>query len=172
MLPTGAVIDCVITLVGSDDLLDIEGFTRLALEQRTIPIDVTTQFNAELERAKRTLAVCVREVDAKKGADAPPLGSVSDWGRLPPETLQAVYLRYLELRELHDPLAGSVRLDDVQRAELLEAIAKKNTPLLRQCGLLRLIALLCSTDVRLVSSQTLRSLPGDSSPDSASATSE
>lgn len=144
-LPNNVELPCVITLLGAELLLDIEGIVRREMAERGLPNDHTTQQNYELARAKLTLAHAVREVDPVKRADAAPLGSVELWGRVPPETIAAVYERLIELRELHDPLADGMPLLPEEVVFIRDAIVKKNWTTLRAFGLQRLIAYLRTT---------------------------
>lgn len=165
-LTNGVSVPCVMTLVGTEQLLDIEGDVRKEMEARSIPNDHTTQHDFELARARRIMALSVRELDEKKRADAPQLGTVAEWGTLAPEIVIAAYSRYNELREIHDPLAGEATLTKAEYAEMVTAIEKKNLTLLRYCGVRKLTALLLTMAEQLASLQTPKSEPGDSSPES------
>lgn len=152
-LPNGVELPCTITLIGSAQLDDIEGDVRVEMEARHIPNDPTTAHHFELARARRIMALAVRQPGPKR-ADEAPLGSLKEWSELPPETLYAIYYRFNELRELHDPLAGEVRLTQEVLDAVKDAIAKKNSTLLRYFGAPTLIAYLFSTVDQPASSPT------------------
>lgn len=141
ILPNGIEVLYFMTLVGSERLLDIEGETYRAMERRGIEIGVMTEHNFELERTARTLAEAIVERDAPHAC----IGSVADWGKLSPEQLRALWVRYGDLVQKHDPLAPAVDLSSAEIAEIREAIVKKNAMLLLYFGVARLSAYLLTT---------------------------
>lgn len=162
-LPNGFTVPCAITIPGSELLLDIEGQVRAEMEQRGLPVDLTTQGNFELARARRTLMHAVRVWDERLGPDAPQLGSLSEWGQLSPETIGAAYARFGELRELHDPMSDDAHLSELDVMQIRSAITEKKTATLRYCGLNMLIAYLLTTADQHAPSPTPKPEPGPSS---------
>jgi len=153
-------LDAVMTLLGSQRLLDIDGEVERAMEKRGLEHSVLTMGKFELETAVRVLAEAV--MDATDTTQA--LGTVAEWGLLTPEVIGDLWRQYGDLREEHDPSIEQLTPDEL--LELRTAVSKKNGTLLRVYGARRLSAFLLTLDDPLASSETSRSSPGDSSPTS------
>lgn len=162
----GLNITALLTLVGTERLVDLEGEVVSAMEKRNLSLDVVNVAVWELERARHVLAEAVLDDDLKVRSNPPPIGSLADWGKVSKEIIAWLWNEYSELSEEHDPFA--VALTDSERAELAEALSKKNAPLLRSFGARRLAAWLTTSDVQLASSPTGTSSPGEPSPASSS----
>ena len=154
----GVPHDAVMTTIGSERSLDIEGEVARAMERRGFEQNVLTQEKFELEVAWRTLAEAV--LDSEQ--NPVPFGTAEQWGRLVPEVVGGLWIQYAELRAEHDPQVAELTEDEVRG--LRDAVAKKNGPALRYFGASRLSRFLLSLADPLVSSWTERSSPGDSSP--------
>ena len=150
-------LEAVMTLLGSDRLLDIDGDVVRAMERRGLDRDGLNLGRYELETAKRALAEAIREPsDPSK-----PLGTVDEWGQLPPEVIGDLWRQFGDLREEHDPVESPLTSDEI--VELRDAVSKKNGVLLRVFGARKLSAYLLSLDDPPASSSTPKSSPGDSS---------
>lgn len=156
----GLDMPAALLLVGSERLLDLEGESLRAMERRGIPRDVMNEPKFELDLAIRVLAEAVVESEENLTA----VGSASDWGRVAPEAIVALWLEYAALREEHDPADVALTDDDVR--QIRDAIVKKNGMLLRYFGPRRLASYLLSTSEEPASSPEPRSSPGDSSSES------
>lgn len=156
-LPGGTIVHGRMTVIGAARALDVEGDVVSAMSARALEQTVITQGEYELERAIRTLAEVVRDPDDKEQ----PLGSVADWGRLPQETISAMWLRYGDLRERIDPVSRP--LTQAERDEIANAISKKNATHLRSFGVRTLSAYLLASADRPASSATPLSSDGPSS---------
>lgn len=148
----------VMTVVGSERSLDLEGEVARAMDKRGLEQNVLTQGKFELELAWRTLAEAV--LDSEQ--NPVPFGTAEQWGRLVPEVVGELWVQYAELRAEHDPLVAELTEDEVRG--IRDAVSKKNGPALRFFGATRLSRFLLSTADLLASSWTERSSPGDSSP--------
>lgn len=157
-LPGGGELAAVMTLVGAQRLLDIEGEVARAMEARGLANTIETRHRYELERALRTIADAVLESDA----NPTPVGSTSEWGQLAPEVIGHLWAEYSELSEEHDP-AGET-LSSLEMLELKDALAKKNRTALVSFGARKLSDYLLFTADPPPDSPTPRSSPGDSSP--------
>lgn len=158
----GLEVTALLTLIGTERALDIEADVTRAMLRRGLP---ETQLNGgiwELERARHVLAEAVLDDDPEKRTDPPPIGTLADWGKLPKETIAALWSEYDDLSQEHDP--ADVALTDDERLVLAAAIEKKSVPLLRSFGAKRLTAWLLTTAAPPASSPTAESSPGDSSP--------
>lgn len=154
----GVPHDAVMTVIGSERALDIEGEVGRAMDRRGVEQNVLTQGKFELELAWRTLAEAV--LDSEQ--NPVPFGTPEQWGKLVPEVIGDLWVKYAELRAEHDPQVAELTEDEVQ--ELRAAVSKKNAPALRYYGASRLSRFLLSSADLLVSSWTEKSSPGDSSP--------
>ena len=156
----GLNMSAAMVLLGSERLLDLEGESLRAMERRGIPRLVMNEPKYELDLAVRVLAEAVVESET----DETPVGTAADWGRVPPETIVALWLDYAALREEHDPADVALTQDDVE--QIRDAIVKKNGMLLRYFGPRRLASYLLSTSGEPAASPEPRSSPGDSSSES------
>lgn len=153
----GVPHDAVMTVIGSERSLDIEGEVARAMDRRGLEQNVLTQGKFELELAWRTLAEAV--LDSEQ--NPVPFGTAEQWGRLVPEVIGELWVQYAELRAEHDPQVAELTEDEVR--DLRAAVSKKNAPALRYFGASRLSRFLLSTADLLVSCWTEKSSPGDSS---------
>jgi hypothetical protein len=158
VLVHGVPHDAIMTVIGSERSLDIEGEVARAMERRGLEQNVLTQGKFELELAWRTLAEAV--LDSEQ--NPVPFGTAEQWGRLVPEVIGELWVQYAELRAEHDPQVAELTEDEVR--DLRAAVSKKNGPALRYFGASRLSRFLLSSADLLASSWTERSSPGDSSP--------
>jgi hypothetical protein len=154
----GVELAAVMTVVGSERSLDIEGEVAAAMEKRGLEQNVLNQNKFELELAIRTLADAVLDSEANPA----PLGGLHDWGKLQPEVIGDLWMQYAELRTQHDPSVAELTEREVD--EIRDAVSKKNGPLLRYFGARRLAAYLLTLGDPPESSSTSTSSPGDSSP--------
>lgn len=154
-------LEAVLTLLGGERLLDIDGDVLRAMEKRGIELSVLTQGKFELETATRVLAEAILEAG---DTSTKPLGTVAEWGQLTPEVIGDLWRQYTDLREEHDPSIDELTSDEI--VELRVAVSKKNGALLRVFGTRRLAAYLLTLDDPPASSETPKSSPGDSSPES------
>jgi hypothetical protein len=154
----GVPHDAVMTVIGSERSLDIEGEVARAMDRRGLEQSVLTQGKFELELAWRTLAEAVLDSEQHPV----PFGTAEQWGRLVPEVVGELWVQYAELRAEHDPQVAELTEDEVR--EIRDAVAKKNGPALRYFGASRLSRFLLSSADLLASSWTERSSPGGSSP--------
>jgi len=154
----GVEIAAVMTVVGSERSLDIEGEVAAAMEKRGLEQNVLNQGKFELELAIRTLTEAVLDSEA----NPVPLGGLHDWGKPAPEVIGHLWMQYGELRAEHDPAIAELTKREVD--EIRDAASKKNGPLLRYFGARRLAAYLLTLDDPPASSSTSMSSPGDSSP--------
>jgi hypothetical protein len=153
----GVPHDAVMTVIGSERSLDIEGEVARAMDKRGLEQNMVTQGKFELELAWRTLAEAV--LDSEQNPI--PFGTAEQWGRLVPEVIGELWVQYAELRAEHDPQVAELTEDEVR--EIRAAVSKKNGPALRYFGVSRLSRFLLSTADLLVSSWTEKSSPGGSS---------
>ena len=154
-------LPAVMTILGAERVLDIDGDSMRAMEARGIPLNVATQGKYELETATRMLAEAVLE----SAANPVPLGSVKDWGSMPAEAIADLWLKYTDLRMRFDPSnVGDVSEEDI--AEIRDAIAKKNSKLLLYFGVQKLTAYLLITADQPAISPTPKSASGDTSSES------
>lgn len=163
-IPGVGVIDGWVTLIGTDRELDIEGEVVDAMTTRKLEAGLLNETAWQLERAKRTLAEAIFEVDPSENPAATRLGTHDLWGRLPKETLVDLYRVQLQLAEEHDP--ASYELTEEDRAAIRFAVEKKSEPALRSFGVRVLARYLATTVDPPASSLTPKSPPGDSSPGS------
>lgn len=154
-------LDAVMTVLGSERSLDIEGESIAAMARRGIEQTTLNQNKFELELAIRTLAEAV--LDSEE--NPVPFGNVGAWGKLEPEVIGDLWIQYAELRAQHDPAIEELTREEVDGIN--DAISKKNEPLLRWFGARRLSRFLLTSADRLASSSTERSSPGRSSPDAS-----
>jgi hypothetical protein len=158
VLVHGVPHEAVMTVIGSERSLDIEGEVARAMDKRGLEQNVLTQGKFELEFAWRTLAEAV--LDSEQ--NPVPFGTAEQWGRLVPEVVGDLWIQYAELRAEHDPQVAELTEDEVRG--IRDAVAKKNAPALRYFGASRLSRFLLSSADLLASSWTERSSPGGSSP--------
>jgi hypothetical protein len=158
VLVHGVPHDAVMTVIGSERLLDIEGEVARAMDKRGLEQNALTQGKFELELAWRTLAETV--LDSEQ--NPVPFGTAEQWGKLVPEAVGDLWVQYAELRAEHDPQVAELTEDEVRGIQ--DALSKKNAPALRYFGVSRLSRFLLSLADQLASSWTGRSSPGDSSP--------
>jgi hypothetical protein len=156
----GLDLPAVMVIVGSERMLDLEGESLRAMESRGIPRIVMNEARFELDLALRVLAEAI--VESKENPVA--IGTLAEWGKLPPETIVALWLEYTALREEFDP--ADVELTKAEIEEIHDAVVKKNATLLRYFGPRRLASYLLSTSEAPASSPEPRSSPGDSSSES------
>jgi hypothetical protein len=174
LLP-GLDTQAMMTLVGSERFLDIEGEVVLAMETRKLAPGTWNEGKFELERAKRVLAEAVREHDPLAKAEGrvpPPFGSLAEWGQLAPSIINAIWGQYAELVERFDPLADLTTLEPIEAMELRAAIEKKNLSVLRSFGLQKLCAYLLTSGDQHASSQTPKFGAGPEPLDSSTPTTE
>lgn len=155
-------LEAVMTLLGSDRLLDIDGDVVRAMERRGLSRDdIMNLGRFELETAKRALAEAVLEL-----GDPPtkPLGTVEEWGGVTPEVIGDLWRQYGDLREEHDPASAELTSEEI--LDLRGAVSKKNGVLLRVFGARKLSAYLLTLGDQPAISSTPRSSPGDSWPES------
>ncbi len=150
-------LPALMTLVGSERELDIEGEVAKVMGARGLEAGLLNQTAWEIERARRVLADAVLDADEKT-----PLGDLAAWGQMPKEVVIELWRWYIALSEEFDP--SLAELTSAERAELEAAIEKKSAPLLRSFGVSRLATYLLTTAAERASSPTPRSTPGDSSP--------
>lgn len=154
----GVELAAVMTLVGSERHLDVEGEVATAMERRGLEQNVLNQGKFELAEAIIILAESVLDSET----NPVPIGSVKDWGRLSPEVLGDLWMQYGELRAQHDPAIAELTQEEADA--ISDAVEKKNGGLLRYFGARRLSVYLLTSADRRASSSTERSPPGDSSP--------
>ncbi len=128
----GVPHDAVMTVIGSERSLDIEGEVARAMDKRGLEQNVLTQGKFELELAWRTLAEAV--LDSEQNPI--PFGTAEQWGRLVPEVIGELWVQYAELRAEHDPQVAELTEDEVR--EIRAAVSKKNGPALRYFGVSKL----------------------------------
>ena len=150
--------DAVMTVIGSERSLDLEGEVVRAMDKRGLEQSVLTQGKFELELAWRTLAEAVLDSEP----NPVPFGTAEQWGRLVPEVVGDLWVQYAELRAEHDPQVAELTEDEVR--EIRDAVSKKNAPALRYFGASRLARYLLTSAGPPASSSIERSSPGDSSP--------
>lgn len=154
----------VMTVIGSERQLDLEGETVKAMEGRGFTQAMQNELHQtkfELDLAIRVLAVVVRVSEQ----DPAPFGSLADWGQLVPEVIADLWQQYAELRAEHDPALGELAASELAGIEA--AVKKKDPVSLAFFGARRLARYLLILEDRRESSSTSRSLPGDSSPASS-----
>ena len=151
-------LDAVMTVVGSERSLDIEGEVAAAMEKRGLEQNVLNQGKFELELAWRTLAEAVLDSEDNPA----PIGTAAHWGQLAPEVVGDLWIQYCELRAEYDPSTTELTKEDADG--IRDAIVKKNEPQLRYFGARRLSRYLLTLADPPASSSTERSSPGDSSP--------
>lgn len=158
VLTGGVLVPGKMRLVGAAKALDIEGEVVAAMDVRGLVQNVLTQGEYELERAIRMLAEAVRDAEDTLKA----LGSVTEWGLVSQESINAMWLRYGDMREIHDPVSIPLTAEVV--AEINAALSKKNSQLLRSFGVRTLSSYLLATADRPASSARPPSSDGVSSP--------
>jgi hypothetical protein len=115
----GVSHDAVMTVIGGERALDIEGEVARAMDKRGLEQNVLTQGKFELELAWRTLAEAV--LDSEQ--NPVPFGTAEQWGRLVPEVVGELWIQYAELRAEHDPQVAELTEDEVR--EIRAAVSKK-----------------------------------------------
>ena len=148
----------VMTVVGSERSLDIEGEVAVAMEKRGLEQNVLNQGKFELELAWRTLAEAVLDSEDNPA----PIGTAAHWGQLAPEVVGDLWTQYAELRAEYDP--STTELTKEEADGIRDAIVKKNEPQLRYFGARRLSRYLLTLADLPASSSTERFSPGDYSP--------
>lgn len=155
----------LMTLVGSERQLEIEGEVSAIMASRGLGDPIAFAPAWELARAIRTLADAVLDDDQALRASPPAFGSVEEWGRVPREQVQEAWRMYGELCEKHDP--ASQQSFTEEEMELIRiAVVKKNATALPFFGAKRLSAFLLSMADQLASSTTAESSPGPLSSES------
>lgn len=153
-------IPAVMTLISTSRYKAIESEVSEEMANLHLELNRTNETTFELERARRTLAEAVREpdpADPTKGAG--PLGTLAEWGELPPDVVGDVWRTYLDVRAAHDPV--SAPLNDDELATIVDAVKKKDVVLLRFCGVRRLATFLVTTGALPAISPTPSSGPSD-----------
>lgn len=130
-------LPAAMTLVGTMRRNEIESQVSRWMKERDLDAGLLNQSAWELARAVHTLAAAVLEDDPAKGTAAAPIGTVDEWGQLPPEIVVEMWRTYNDLSEEHDP-GELAALSDEDIAYIRDAIAKKNARALRACGVRRL----------------------------------
>lgn len=157
----GLKLTALLTLLGTERALDLEGVVRKAMQARGIPESPFHEGMWELERARHFLAEAVLDDDPAKSGNPPPIGSLAEWGALPKETIAALWAMYDDLSQENDPVDVVLTPDD---ADIIrDAIVKKNAMLLRSFGARKLTAWLLTTAAQRASSPTAESSPGPTS---------
>ena len=164
----GLNLTCLMTIVGTERMLALEGVSLAAMERDGFKQDYLTQDKYELAKAAHILAEAIRDDDPTKRADPPPLGTREQWGALSPEIIGAVWMDYCALRVKYDPLGDDVRLTQAEHDGITDALKKKDGRALQSYGLPRLAAYLLITADRQSSSATPRFEGGGTSPESSS----
>lgn len=158
-------IDAALILVGTARQVEIEAEVTRLMDSRGLEQSMLTLTPWELERSVRLIAEAVVELDIEKRGDAPPLGTVDDWGHLPPATIVELRRMYDDFSELHDPVHDE--LDDAALREIEDAFKKKDSTRLRGFGARRLSLWLLSTDALRADFSDTKSSLGGSAPDSS-----
>lgn len=162
----GLGLECVMVVVGSQRMLEIESEVGKTMRALGIEQSPLTQEKWELLRAVLTLAEACRDGHAAAGRPADPIGTREEWGELPPNTIAAAWQRYSDLCEEHDPMvAGQLQLTAEEARDIGMAIEKKNRALLIYFGAAKLSAYLLITASQPRTSQIGESSSGDASSD-------
>lgn len=162
----GINVPCLMTMVGTERMLDLDGESRLAMEARKVALDYITADKYELQYAQFVLQESCREVD-KSGKPGDPIGTRAEWGLLSAEIIAACWLAYNEMRSRLDPLADDASVSTTEILQVKDAIKKKDGRALRSFGLQKLTAYLLTTADPPSSSPTPKSEDGDSYPDAS-----
>lgn len=160
----GLDVEAALRLVGTTRQIEIEGEASAAMESRRLEPSGWTLTAWELERSTRLIADAVIEVDDEKRTEAAPFGTIAEWGKLPAATIVELRRMYDDFADEHDPSLAPLNAEE--RAEIAEAVKKKEPTWLRSFGAKKLAAWLTTTDVLPASSTDTKSSPGDSSSDS------
>lgn len=158
-------VEAAFRLVGTTRTVELEAEVTAVMEARRLEQTMLTLTPWELERSMRLIAEAVIERDPDRQCDAPPFGSLAEWGQLPPAVVVELRRMYDDFAEEHDPSLVYVPPDE--RAEMAEAVKKKDPTSLRRFGAKKLAVWLTTTDGLLADSPTTKSSPGDSSPASS-----
>lgn len=145
-----------VELIGHDHHNAAEGASIAELTAAGVPAAGAWGLSYESERAKRTLAHSVRELDK-----VTPIGSVEEWGAFDDDVIAACWFVYGDVRERLDPI-GVDRLTEDDVRDLDDAIEKKNRMAMLRCGVAKLSLYLLTTAARHANSPTPPSLPGES----------
>lgn len=156
----GLEVTALMTLVGAERLVAIEGEVALEMEARGLGDSEKHAVAWELSRATRTLAEAILDDAPELRAAPPPFGTAVEWGKLSREQIVELWRMYDELGELHDPARGNEFT--AEEAELIRiAVQKKSPTILRAFGAKRLSTFLLSISDLLASSPIAKSSPGD-----------
>lgn len=133
-----------IQLLGHGQDNQVEGGTIQAMTEHKIPLGDLWVWTVDLERKARTLAFAVREA----GNHSQPFGTLEEWLDLDDRVIYACSLKYDEIRDRLDPLAGSYTITPERAALLFEAFKKKDRNLLLCFGIDELASWLLSGAVQ------------------------
>lgn len=145
-------------LIGHEDVQAIESDVMKRMAALGLELTPLNVLSYDAERAVLTLARAVRSPDDR----AAPFGTEAEWGKVDSDTIAACWHIFGDLRERLSPL--DVEIPPMMRTEILAAIAKKNTMLLRSFGLSVLVSFMASTEFPPETSPSPKSSDGESSP--------
>jgi len=155
-------IQAVMTLVPYSRGKAIEG--AVFEEMRTLKLEPGPSETLYVrERACRTLAESVGELEAGKRKELVPIGTLADWESLDDVILEHCWYVYIDVRAAADPYDFVLPPEEWEAVHL--AVKKKQGLLLRYLGIKRLVSYMLSMADQLSTYQPPRSSSGESSPD-------
>lgn len=163
-LPGGSGLRCKMRVLTRTENQTVEIETRAHFAKLGLDLVVSSAAEYNAEFATRCLAIACRDLDDP----LLPLATVDEWRDHADDGLIGwAWERYQNLRDLLDPVDSEAQLTELEAADLLDALKKKDVIRLRSFGLAKLCHWLLTTGGQPSTSTTPRSGSGPDSLEAA-----